>query len=123
MNYTSDEKNLVTELCKLLSGEFDITNESQLKKIPGKFSLDGESFSMIPDLLLRPKEHLLNEIKFWDTIIPVEVKYIDHVDCNKFEDLMCQCHSYRFSSFQGIYPKLCLYYIGGSFEKVKYDYE
>jgi hypothetical protein len=42
---------------------------------------------------------------------------------------MFQCHSYRFSAFNGLYPKLCLYFIDDFFEvtkahtHLKYDYE
>ena len=37
--------------------------------------------------------------------------------------LMFQCHSYRFSAFNGIQPKLCLYFIDDYFETNEYHRE
>jgi hypothetical protein len=129
MNYYQEEKRLANDLCQLLSEEFEITTEADIIKKPGTFILDGKQFKSIPDLLLRPKQALIESGKFIDTIIPVEIKKFGRLETNKFEDLMFQCHSYRMSSFNGIYPKLCLYFIENYFEyreeneHLKFDYE
>ena len=65
---------------------------------------------------------------FIDTVIPVEIKKFNYLEMNKYEDLMFQCHSYRFSIFNNVQPKLCLYFIDNYFETsesnthLKYDY-
>jgi hypothetical protein len=53
---------------------------------------------------------------FPDTIIPVEIKKFTSFDIDKFENLMFQCHSYRFSTFKDKQPTICLYFIDGYFE-------
>ena len=116
INYGLEEKKLSEKLCDLLSPEFEIMSESEIIKFPGLFSLDGKEHRSIPDLLIKPKKHLINEYEFVDTIIPVEIKKFTEFETNKFEDLMFQCHSYRFSAFKGIQPKLCLYFIDDYFE-------
>jgi hypothetical protein len=129
MNFSLEEKKLSEKLCDLLSSEFDIILEKDILKNPGIFLLDGKQHRSIPDLLIKPKKYLLSENKFIDTIIPIEIKKFVDLETNKFEDLMFQCHSYRFSTFNGFYPKLCLYFIDDFFEVTKshahlrYDYE
>lgn len=129
MNYYLEEKKLSEKLCDLISGEFLITNEAEIMKNPGKFSHDGEERKQIPDLIIRPKKPLIETGKFIDTFIPIELKKFAKLECNKFEDLMFQCHSYRMSTFNGLYPKLCLYFIDNYFEYRKgndhlsYEYE
>jgi hypothetical protein len=129
INFSLEEKKLSERLCNLLSSEFDIILEEDILKSPGKFLLDGKEHRSIPDLLIKPKDFLLADGKFIDTVIPVEIKKFVVVETSKFEDLMFQCHSYRFSTFDGIYPKLCLYFIDDYFEvnaksdHLNYDYE
>jgi hypothetical protein len=129
INFSAEEKKLSEKLCNILSSEFEIFLEEDIIKSPGKFLLDGKEHRSIPDLLIKPKEFLLTDTKFIDTIIPIEIKKFVAVETNKFEDLMFQCHSYRFSTFEEIHPKLCLYFIDDYFEvdetstHLKYGYE
>jgi hypothetical protein len=129
MNFYQEEKRLANELQQCLAEEFEILTEGDIIKKPGTFLLDGKPYKTIPDLLICPKKHLVESGKFIDTIIPIEIKKFARLECNKFEDLMFQCHSYRMSSFDGLHPKLCLYYIDNYFEyrsenaHLTYDYE
>jgi hypothetical protein len=116
MNYYQEERRLANDLCQLLSEEFEITTEADIIKKPGTFVLDGKAFKSIPDLLLHPNQSLIESGKFIDTVIPVEIKKFSKLETNKFEDLMFQCHSYRMSSFDGLHPKLCIYYVDNYFE-------
>lgn len=116
MDYYKEEKKLSNYLCEVLSQEFEIIRESDIMKKPGKFLLDGFEYKSVPDLLIRPKQLLVDSGKFINTIIPVEIKKFSKLETNKFEDLMFQCHSYRMSCFDGIYPKLSLYFIANYFE-------
>ncbi len=129
VNYSIEEKKLAEKLCSLLSADFDIYSEQEIMKSPGKFLLDGKIHNSIPDLIIRPKKHLISSDSFIETIIPIEIKKFTVLETNKFEDLMFQCHSYRFSTFNDLHPKLCLYFIDDFFEHkeanthLKYDYE
>jgi hypothetical protein len=78
--------------------------------------LDGKIRNSIPDLIISPKQHLLEKSLFIDTLIPIEIKKFSILETNKYEDLMFQCHSYRFSTFNNQQPKLCLYFIDDFFE-------
>lgn len=116
INYHQPEKDLADKLASALSDEFDIITEKEIAKSPGKFFIDGIDHNSIPDLIIKPKSHLISSGNFIDTIIPVEIKKFTKIDSNKYEDLMFQCHSYRFSIFNNLYPKLCLYFIDSVFE-------
>lgn len=129
IDFIQEEKQLSLKLCSILVQDFDIIQENEIKKSPGKFYLDGKAHNSIPDLLIKPKPHLIANNNFIDTIIPIEIKKFSTLETNKFEDLMFQCHSYRFSTFNGLYPKLCLFFIDNYFEireshdHLKYNYE
>jgi hypothetical protein len=129
IDYILEEKKLSEKLCEMLSKDFDIITEKEIIKSPGQFFLNGTIHRTIPDLIIKPKKHLIESNNFIDTIIPVEIKKLVFLETKKFEDLMFQCHSYRFSKFNNLYPKLCLYFIDDYFESnevntyLRYDYE
>lgn len=129
IDFRLEEKKLSERLYKILSQDFDIYSEEEIIKSPGQFSLDGNIRNSIPDLIIKPKKHLIDSNNFIDTIIPIEIKKFTSLEINKFEDLMFQCHSYRFSLFNNRHPKLCLYFIDDYFElkevntHLRYDYE
>lgn len=129
MNFGAEERELSIKVSHILSEDFDIYPEEYLIKHPGKFMLDGIPHKSIPDLLIKPKVHLLEQNLFIDTIIPIELKKFNFLEINKFENLMFQCHSYRFSTFNNLQPKACLYFIDDYFESSKqhlhlqFDYE
>lgn len=129
MNFSQEERRLSEKISLLLSQDFDIFSEKEIMKNPGKFLLDGKVFNSIPDLIIRPKAHLIETNNFIETIIPIEIKKFSLLETNKYEDLMLQCHSYRFSTFNSLQPKLCLYFIDNFFEiendprHLQYDYE
>ena len=115
MNFAAEEKKLACKLVQIIQDDFVIVSESQISRNPGRFMLDEIPRLTIPDLLLKPKPHLI-ELGFVDSLVPVEIKKFVRLDTDKFEDLMCQCHSYRFSLFDNVQPRLCLYFIDSYFD-------
>ena len=52
INYKVPEKDLADKLASALSDEFEIINEKEIAKSPGKFSIDGIDHNSIPDLII-----------------------------------------------------------------------